>query len=63
MKVKLIVQMSGTRNGEDWPAAGEVVDLPKDEAAHLVAGGLALEVAKADAAPESAAMTTKPRRK
>ena len=27
MKVTMKVQVSGTRNGEDWPAPGQVVDL------------------------------------
>jgi hypothetical protein len=41
--VKLTVHISGTRNGEDWPAPGTVVDLPDEEAASLVAHGLAVE--------------------
>lgn len=44
MKVKLNVGMSGTRNGEEWPPRGSVVDLPEDEAKHLVAAGLAVQV-------------------
>lgn len=70
MKVKLKVSLTGTRNGEDWPARGEVVDLPADEAAHMIAGGLAVPVdepkvekAAAPAAPESAAVNTKPTRR
>lgn len=48
------VRISGTRDGHDWPAAGEQVDLPKDEAEHLVAAGLAIapEAKKADAPAE-----------
>ncbi|MFI6862641.1 hypothetical protein ACIBKZ_22560 [Streptomyces sp. NPDC050421] len=38
------ISMSGTRNGEDWPPAGEVVDLPTGEAQHLVASGVASAV-------------------
>lgn len=41
--IKLKVQISGTRNGEEWPAPGTVVDLPEDEAATLIAAGLAVE--------------------
>lgn len=41
MKVKLKTQISGTRNGEDWPARGEVISLPDAEAASLCASGLA----------------------
>ncbi|MFJ3704859.1 MULTISPECIES: hypothetical protein [unclassified Streptomyces] len=35
--------MSGTRDGEPWPAKGGIVDLPDDEAKHLIAAGLAKE--------------------
>ncbi|MGW0914654.1 hypothetical protein ACWD1Z_23295 [Streptomyces sp. NPDC002784] len=34
-----------TRNGEAWPGEGETADLPTAEAAHLVASGVAEEVA------------------
>lgn len=44
MRIRMKVTMSGTRNGEDWPPAGEVVDLPTGEAQHLVASGIAEEV-------------------
>lgn len=43
MKVQMIAQLSGTRNGQDWPLPGEVIDLPADEAAQLVANRLARE--------------------
>lgn len=39
--VALKVQISGTRNGEPWPEPGVPVDLPEDEAAHLVEVGIA----------------------
>ena len=54
MRVKMAVSITGTRDGEPWPAAGEVVDLPTDEAEHLVSVGLAVEVAVAPK-PEKAA--------
>jgi hypothetical protein len=41
MKVQMIAQISGTRNGEDWPRSGGFIDLPDDEAAQLVANKLA----------------------
>jgi hypothetical protein len=41
MKVQMIADISGTRNGVDWPQRGGTIDLPDDEAAHLVAAGLA----------------------
>lgn len=40
-KVYMKVQISGTRNGEDWPAPGELVNLPDDETATLINAGLA----------------------
>ncbi|MGW2261446.1 hypothetical protein ACWCXE_27130 [Streptomyces sp. NPDC001780] len=53
MKIRMNVQMSGTRNGEEWPARGEVADLPTGEAQHLVAAGIASEVTD-DGEPETA---------
>lgn len=47
MKVKMNTHLSGTRNGADWPAAGEVADLPDAEAADMIAAGLASEVEQA----------------
>lgn len=71
MRVTMKARIAGTRNGEDWPAPGEAIDLPQDEAELLVANGLAVadetkpakkaavETAAVEA-PETAA-TTKPR--
>ncbi len=71
MRVTMKARIAGTRNGEDWPAPGESIDLPQDEAELLVANGLAVadetkpakkaavETAAVEA-PETAA-TTKPR--
>lgn len=57
--------MTGTRNGEEWPPFGSVVDFPDDEAQHLVDAGLAVipgkpETAAVESAPENAA-APKPR--
>ncbi|MEU0369103.1 hypothetical protein ABZ070_02365 [Streptomyces sp. NPDC006283] len=57
MKIRMKVQMSGTRNGQRWPEIGKVTDLPTVEAAHLVASGIAEKVEDRDkveiaAAPE-----------
>lgn len=41
MKIRMLVQVSGTRNGLDWPARGSVVDLPDDEAQSYVDNGMA----------------------
>jgi hypothetical protein len=47
VKIRMLVAMSGTRNGARWPALGETATLPDTEAARLVASGLAEEVATA----------------
>lgn len=44
MRIRMKVEMSGTRNGEPWPKRGEVAELPTAEAAHLVGAGIAEEV-------------------
>jgi hypothetical protein len=41
MKIRMRVQVSGTRNGQDWPVSGSVIDLPDDEAAQYCAAGMA----------------------
>jgi len=33
-------QISGTRNGEDWPAPGSTIELPEDEAKDYLAAGI-----------------------
>lgn len=64
MKIELRVSMTGTRNGQDWPPIGSVVDLPDDEAQQMLAVGLAVLPGEPEAAavvaPENAA-TRKPR--
>ena len=45
--VKMLVQLSGMRDGFEWPAVGEVLDTPADEAADLVRMDLAVHVPKA----------------
>lgn len=41
MRVRMKVEVSGTRNGHPWPRRGEVVDVPDAEGADLCAAGLA----------------------
>ena len=48
MKVKMKVNLSGTRDGVAWPGVGEVVDLPDAEAAHMLAAGMASRVGDAE---------------
>ncbi len=44
MKVRLTQQITGTRDGQPWPAAGEEIDLPESEALALLQGGTARAV-------------------
>lgn len=50
MRIRMLVDMPGgaTRNGQPWPAKGKPTELPTAEAAHLVASGVAEEVADDD---------------
>jgi len=48
MRVRMKVTISGSRNGEDWPPVGGEIDLPDEEAAHLIAQGLATEPSDQD---------------
>lgn len=41
MLITMLRQVSGTRDGVDWPAAGENLEVPDDEATSLIAIGLA----------------------
>ena len=51
MNVTMRVQISGTRDGQDWPAPGASIDVPDDEAAQLLALGLATEGSDDDHQP------------
>jgi len=48
MKVRMLIPISGTRNGAEWPGRGGVVDLPAGEAADMCAAGYAEPVASDD---------------
>lgn len=57
MLVRLLVGMSGTRDGVPWPPRGSVMDLPDKEAADYCKSGLAAPMAGDDGA-EFAVMPT-----
>lgn len=40
--VRLVGRISGTRDGKDWPAPGETIALPEEEANQLLLSGLAV---------------------
>lgn len=46
MKIKMKVQISGTRNGHDWPAVGEETTVTALEGAELCDAGMAEPVAE-----------------
>lgn len=46
MKIVMKRQISGTRDGLDWPAPGEPMDVPDAEGADLCALGMAEPVAE-----------------
>lgn len=58
MRVRMNIQISGTRDGVAWPAPGETVTLPDDEAKTLIASRAAEKVDEpkpAKAEPKAAA--------
>ena len=56
MKVRLLVPISGSRDGVDWPGVSETIDLPEGEASSMIDAGLAEKAsAKASAEVEVAA--------
>lgn len=57
--VRMLVSITGTRDGVDWPERGATLELPVGEAAAMVAGGL-VEVAAVDPDVEVAADVTRP---
>lgn len=41
MKIRMKGDITGTRNGEQWPRPGGELDVPDDEGATLCASGMA----------------------
>ena len=62
MFIRMLFEITGTRNGQPWPKRGGLIELPNDEAKRLVAQGLAthidapVEVAEAEPATIEVAM-------
>lgn len=44
MKIRMKVEVSGTRDGQQWPGRGETLDVDDSEGAQLCAAGLATPV-------------------
>ena len=52
MRIRMKSDVSGTRNGKDWPHRGEVADFPEDEALELIGAGMAEKVSGKAAADD-----------
>ncbi|MEV0963263.1 hypothetical protein AB0J25_11855 [Streptomyces sp. NPDC049910] len=46
MKIRMLTEMAGERDGEPWPKKGVAAELPTAVAAHLIASGVAEEIPK-----------------
>jgi len=51
MLVRMLGQISGLRCGKEWPAPGDTIDVPEDEALQLVGQGNAVLADEDDAKP------------
>lgn len=63
MRVRMLVEITGTRDGSPWPPLGAEIDVPADEAGDLIRGGLAVEtspVVPPVATPVETAATSAP---
>ena len=58
--VRMLVSISGTRDGQDWPARGGLLEVDDIEASALVAGGLAETVVPEQGAVETASLDARP---
>jgi hypothetical protein len=44
MFIRMLFEITGTRNGQPWPKRGGLIELPNDEAKNLIAQGLAVHI-------------------
>jgi hypothetical protein len=58
MRVRLLGDISGTRDGVNWPPRGSEIDLPDDEAVNLCGQGMAVPVVDLEADVEQAVLST-----
>ena len=54
MRVRMKIDVSGSRDGEAWPRRGQTFDVPDGEGADLCASGMAEPVADGDSDVEKA---------
>lgn len=62
MRIQMTHHISGTRNGEPWPAPGGEIELPDDEALTVLRNRLGVAV-ETPAVPETAATKRKTTRR
>lgn len=58
--VRMLVSISGTRDGQDWPARGGLLEVADAEAVALVSGGLAEQVVPEPGVVETASLDARP---
>lgn len=56
MRIRMLADISGTIDGQDWPGKGNETDVPDHVAADLIANGFAEPVARKTAKVEAAAI-------
>lgn len=56
MRVRMTVQVSGMRNGAEWPPRGGTIDLPDDEARQYIEANMAVPAGESE--PETATAPT-----
>lgn len=49
-EVRMVARISGTRDGKAWPAPGQTISLPEDEANALLAAGSAVDTSVTETA-------------
>ena len=54
MLVKMLGEVTGTRNGVLWPPVGHLIDLPEDEAIPLIQSRMVIPAVDPEAAVERA---------
>lgn len=60
MLVRMIGEVSGTRDGTPWPKIGREIDLPPDEAVPLIQAQMAVPVADLERGLEAAVVPSAP---
>lgn len=58
MQIRMKVHLSGTRDGQEWPSRGSVIDLPDSEATDYINAGVADAVTTFPAPVETATPPT-----